>query len=124
MASELRNYDQELFWYQRRLTLAAVIVVLCFLTLLGRFVYLQVVQHKHFATLAEANRIDYHVADKKIDMMGNVSVQRNQDLFTGDVLHYDIQTKSLSAAGDNKTDGRVHAVIYPKKTISETPSQP
>ena len=58
MASELRNYDQELFWYQRRLTLAAVIVVLCFLTLLGRFVYLQVVQHKHFATLAEANRID------------------------------------------------------------------
>lgn len=58
MSAELRNYDQELFWYQRRLTLAAVLVVLCFLTLLGRFVYLQVVQHKHFATLAEANRID------------------------------------------------------------------
>jgi penicillin-binding protein 2 len=34
------------------------VVVLCFFTLLGRFVYLQVVQHKHFATLAEANRID------------------------------------------------------------------
>lgn len=58
MSAELRNYDQELFWYQRRLTLAAVLVVLCFLTLLGRFVFLQVVQHKHFATLAEANRID------------------------------------------------------------------
>jgi penicillin-binding protein 2 len=58
MAAELRNYDQELFWFQRRLTLAAVLVVLCFLTLLGRFVYLQVVQHKHFASLAEANRID------------------------------------------------------------------
>ena len=58
MKAELRNYDQELFWYQRRLTLAAVLVVLCFVTLLGRFIYLQVVQHKHFATLAEANRID------------------------------------------------------------------
>jgi penicillin-binding protein 2 len=58
MASELKNYDQELFWYQRRLTLAAAMVLLCFSTLLGRFVYLQVVQHKHFATLAEANRID------------------------------------------------------------------
>ena len=58
MSAELRNYDQELFWYQRRLTLAAALVVLCFLTLLGRFVYLQVFQHKHFATLAEANRID------------------------------------------------------------------
>lgn len=58
MSSELRNYDQELFWYQRRLTLAAVLVVICFCALLGRFVYLQVIQHKHFVTLAEANRID------------------------------------------------------------------
>ena len=45
MSAELKNHDQELYWYQRRLTLAAVLVVLCFLTLLGRFVYLQVVQH-------------------------------------------------------------------------------
>ena len=58
MASELRNHDQELFWYQRRLTLAAVLVAVCFFTLLGRFIYLQVVKHQHFATLAEANRID------------------------------------------------------------------
>ena len=58
MSSELRNYDQELFWYQRRLTLAAVVVVVCFVALLGRFVYLQVIQHSHFVTLAEANRID------------------------------------------------------------------
>ena len=27
MAAELRNYDQEVFWYQRRLTLAAILVV-------------------------------------------------------------------------------------------------
>ena len=58
MSTELRNHDQELFWFQRRLSLAAAIVVLGFLALLGRFVYLQVIQHKHFATLAEANRID------------------------------------------------------------------
>ena len=58
MSTELRNYDQELFWFQRRLSLAAVLVVLGFLALLGRFVYLQVIQNKHFATLAEANRID------------------------------------------------------------------
>ena len=58
MSAELRNYDQELFWFQRRLSLAAVLVVLGFLALLGRFFYLQVIQNKHFATLAEANRID------------------------------------------------------------------
>jgi penicillin-binding protein 2 len=33
-------------------------VVCGFLALLGRFAYLQVFQYKHFATLAEANRID------------------------------------------------------------------
>ena len=58
MTAELRNYDQDLFWFQRRLTLAAVLVMLGFAALLGRFVYLQVIQHKHFVTLAEANRID------------------------------------------------------------------
>jgi penicillin-binding protein 2 len=58
MSSELRNYDQELFWYQRRLTLAAILVVICFGALFSRFVYLQVIKYKHFATLAEANRID------------------------------------------------------------------
>ena len=69
---------------------------------------------------AEANRIDYHVLDKKLDMMGNVSVRRTQDLFTGDVLHYDINRKSLNAAGDEKNDGRVHAVIQPKKQTKES----
>ena len=58
MTAELRNYDQDLFWFQRRLTLAAVLVMLGFAALLGRFVYLQVIRHKHFVTLAEANRID------------------------------------------------------------------
>ncbi len=71
---------------------------------------------------AEANRIDYHVLDKKLDMMGNVSVQRTQDLFTGDVLHYDINRKSLNAAGNEKNDGRVHAVIQPKKQTKESES--
>ena len=58
MAAELRNHDQELFWFQRRLSLAAIVVVACFAAVLGRFVYLQVFQYKHFVTLAEANRID------------------------------------------------------------------
>jgi penicillin-binding protein 2 len=35
-----------------------VLILLCFALLLGRFVYLQVVKHEHFAKLAEANRID------------------------------------------------------------------
>ena len=56
--AELRNRDEEIFWFQRRLIVAGVLIVACFALLLGRFIYLQVVKHEHFAKLAEANRID------------------------------------------------------------------
>jgi lipopolysaccharide export system protein LptA len=64
---------------------------------------------------AEADRVDYRVARGKIDMNGRVSLQRGEDLFTADVLHYDLNSKNLDAAGDDKGDGRVHAVIQPKQ---------
>jgi penicillin-binding protein 2 len=56
--AELRNRDEEMFWFHRRLIFAGVVILACFALLLGRFVYLQVVKHDHFAKLAEANRID------------------------------------------------------------------
>jgi penicillin-binding protein 2 len=58
MRNHLRNHDQELFWFQRRLIVAAVFIFLSFTLLVGRFVYLQIVQQAHYATLSEANRID------------------------------------------------------------------
>src|SRR6266567_9391616 len=56
-APELRNPERELFFFRRRLTIAAVVIVAGFLGLLGRFAYLQIVQHRHYQTLAESNRI-------------------------------------------------------------------
>src|SRR5215831_5749356 len=56
-ALELRNPGRELAHFRRRLTVAAVLVVLAFAGLFGRFFYLQVVQHQHYQTLAESNRI-------------------------------------------------------------------
>jgi penicillin-binding protein 2 len=54
---ELRNREREIFHFKRRLGLAAVFIVLAFGGLLARFVDLQVLQHSHFQTLAETNRI-------------------------------------------------------------------
>jgi lipopolysaccharide export system protein LptA len=68
---------------------------------------------------AEANRVDYRVSLRKLDMSGRVSLRRGEDLFTADVLHYDLDSKSLNAAGDDKGDGRVHAVIQPKQPGAE-----
>jgi len=56
-ASELRNPERELFLFRRRLSLVAFLVFVAFCGLFGRFFYLQVVQHAHFETLAETNRI-------------------------------------------------------------------
>jgi penicillin-binding protein 2 len=56
-ASELRNPERELFYFRRRLMVAGALVVVAFAGLFGRFFYLQVVQHAHFQTLAETNRI-------------------------------------------------------------------
>lgn len=69
---------------------------------------------------AEAKRIDYHIPGKKLEMTGDVTVRRGGDLFTGSVLHYDINEKNLTSQGDAKANGRVHAVILPRKPSEAT----
>jgi len=56
-SSELRSAERDLAHYRRRLVLAGVLVVAAFAGLFARFVYLQVVRHGHYETLAESNRI-------------------------------------------------------------------
>jgi len=73
---------------------------------------------------AAADRIDYHVAGGTLDMAGNVSLQRGEDTFTGSTLQYDLNTKSLTATGADGSDGRVHAVIQPRKPSPETTPPP
>src|SRR5438094_9409190 len=56
-APERRNPERELFFCRRRLMIGAALIVIGFAGLLGRFVYLQIFQHRHYQTLAESNRI-------------------------------------------------------------------
>ena len=53
----LRDQQRELTVFRNRLMLAGLAIVVGFGVLLGRFVWLQVVQRDHYHTLAEANRI-------------------------------------------------------------------
>ena len=54
---EFRDSQREQQQFKVRLAALTVFVLLMFAILLTRFVYLQVVQHNHYHTLAEANRI-------------------------------------------------------------------
>ena len=54
---ELKNPGRDAYLFKRRLTIAAGLVTIAVFGLFGRFFYLQVVQHRHYQTLAETNRI-------------------------------------------------------------------
>jgi penicillin-binding protein 2 len=54
---ELKNPEREIFLFRRRLSIAGALVALAFAGLIARFFYLQVVEHRHYQTLAETNRI-------------------------------------------------------------------
>lgn len=55
--AELRNSQIEIHQFRVRLAVAGSFVLIMFAALFARFVYLQVVKHEHYHTLAEANRI-------------------------------------------------------------------
>ncbi|HMK13629.1 MAG TPA: penicillin-binding protein 2 [Burkholderiales bacterium] len=54
---ELKDHQRELYYFRLRLVIAAGFVLLLFFMLFLRFFYLQVLQHEHYRTLAENNRI-------------------------------------------------------------------
>ncbi len=55
--AELKNHQRELYNFQVRVAAAAIAVLAAFAILLGRFAYLQVVQHDAYTAKAEDNRI-------------------------------------------------------------------
>lgn len=54
---EVKNHSLEQHHYSARLTVAMVLILLCFAILLGRFAYLQILKYDYFHTLAENNRV-------------------------------------------------------------------
>ncbi len=54
---EFRNSRLEIYHFRFRLAIASGFVMFVFFLLFARFFYLQVIQHEHYNTLAEANRI-------------------------------------------------------------------
>ncbi|MEN6078505.1 penicillin-binding protein 2 [Chromobacterium piscinae] len=55
--SRFKNPQSEEAQFELRLIIAYALIILMFLTLLARFIWLQVLQHDHFSTLAQNNRI-------------------------------------------------------------------
>ena len=54
---EFRNPEESLEQFRRRISVAGGFILFCFLLLLSRFVWLQIIQHDYYSTRAEENRI-------------------------------------------------------------------
>ncbi len=54
---ELKNTQREIFYFRLRLAVGVGFVLTLMVILLMRFLYLQVVRHDHYQTMAESNRI-------------------------------------------------------------------
>ena len=55
--TELKNHERELYYFQLRIGVAGMAVLIAFGVLLARFIYLQVIQRDYYHTKAEDNRI-------------------------------------------------------------------
>jgi penicillin-binding protein 2 len=55
--TELKNHERELYYFQLRIGVAGMAVLIAFGALLARFIYLQVIQRDYYHTKAEDNRI-------------------------------------------------------------------
>jgi penicillin-binding protein 2 len=98
---ELRNSERELQQFQMRVGVAGVAMLVAFTLLLGRFVFLQVVQHDHYRSKAEDNRISIVPLPPNrgliIDRNG-VVVARNYSGYTLEI--YPRRVKSVEATID------------------------
>jgi len=55
--TEFKNTERELYFFRIRLGVVASFIFFCFMVLVARFIWLQVIKHEDYATQAEDNRI-------------------------------------------------------------------
>ena len=87
--AELKDHQRELYYFQLRVGIAGIAVLLAFGLLLARLAYLQVVQHDTYAAKAEENRISIvPIAPNRgliLDRNG-VVLARNYSAYTLEIL--------------------------------------
>ena len=96
---EVRDARLEIHQFHLRLAIASGIVLLAFLVLFLRFFYLQVIEHEHYQTLAEANRISIVpiVPNRGIIVDRNgVVLAHNYSAFTLEITPAKVVTQILS----------------------------
>ena len=64
---------------------------------------------------AEARKITYLIQEKRLHLSGNARLQQVDDIFTGELLYYDLE-KGVVNLSSGKTSNRVNMTIKPRKS--------
>lgn len=62
-----------------------------------------------------AGRAHYQVAERRVDLYRNVTVQRGRDTFRAAVAHYDLEKRNLTAEGD--AERRAYVALVPRARV-------
>ena len=70
------------------------------------------------AIYAEGRSISYSRAEQRISFERNAMIRQREDRFRGDVIHYDMEQRVVTATGgdaESETGGRVEMTIQPRR---------
>lgn len=107
MATPLKQPHVERRIFQQRLWISVLIVVLCFALLLGRYFYLQVIQHGYYTELAEKNRIKRN----RIKASRGLIYDRNGVLLADNVTAYRLFVTPEKAENIEQQLNALNAII-------------
>lgn len=69
----------------------------------GQQVYMEQLMEDNDKMIIKANKVDYHKAEDKVYLTGNVSITSAIGVTTGEAIEFDLATQEITAAGDETT---------------------
>lgn len=77
--------------------------------------YKQQTNHESEMVYADAREITYLVQEEQLHLSGNARVQQVENVFSGELLHYDMARGIVDLLAGPDPDDRVNMTITPKK---------
>ncbi len=106
-AAELKNAERELYYFHLRIGLAGAVVLVAFLVLFARLVYLQVIQHQYYQTKADDNRI----AIVPVPPNRGLILDRNGVVLARNYSAYTIEVAARRAGDFDRIVNQVSALV-------------
>ena len=105
--AELKNVERELLRFRRRLVVAALVVVLSFALLVGRWLWLQVIRHRRYSLQAQDNRI----AIVPVPPSRGLILDRNGILLASNYAAYTLEITPSKTRGLDATIAALRTIL-------------